>query len=233
MEKKDKKVEKKSIVKRKIKWIPILVLLVAIILLCFLIKLVFSIKIQNIYVNGNHNLSDDYIIEKAGIEDYPSYFKNLSFVLENKLEKDIFIKNAKVKRSFFAVVSIEVDENNILFYKENDGNYVLEDGQETGEVPYKTNPITVVNYIPDTIYDKFIKKLSEVDPEVRSKISEIKYDPSDYDQARFMVYMIDGNYVYLTITKFESINYYNEIYPTLEGKKGILYLDSGNHFQKI
>ena len=24
---------------------------------------------------------------------------------------------------------------------------------------------------------------------------------------------------------------YNEIYPTLEGKKGILYLDSGNHFE--
>lgn len=233
MEKKDKKVGKKKVVKRKIKWIPILILLVAIVLLYFLVKLIFGIKIQNIYVSGNHYLSDDYIIEKAGLANYPSYYKNLSFLVENKLEKDKFIKDAKVKRSFFAVVDIEVEENRVLFYKENDGNYVLEDGQETREVPYEIIPITVVNYIPDTIYKNFIKKLSAIDEDVRSKISEIKYDPSDYDQSRFMVYMIDGNYVYLTITKFDSINYYNEIYPTLEGKKGILYLDSGNHFQEI
>ena len=48
-----------------------------------------------------------------------------------------------------------------------------------------------------------------------------------------MLYMVDGNYVYITLTKFDSINYYNEIYPTLEGKKGILYLDSGNHFVEV
>ena len=48
-----------------------------------------------------------------------------------------------------------------------------------------------------------------------------------------MLYMIDGNYVYATLTRFDSVNYYNDIYPTLGGKKGILYLDSGNHFQEI
>ena len=36
-------------------------------------------KIQNILIEGNKNLSDEYIIEKANLEDYPSYFKNLSF----------------------------------------------------------------------------------------------------------------------------------------------------------
>ena len=230
---KNVEVEKKSVVKRKIKIVPILILLVAIVLLYFLIKLFLSIKIQNIYVNGNINLSDEYIIEKAGLSDYPSYYKNLSFIVENRLEKDIFIKEAKVKRKFFAVIEIEIEENEVLFYKENDGNYVLEDGTETDEIPYKTNPITVVNYIPDTIYNNFIKKLSLIDKEVKTKISEIKYDPSEYDESRFMLYMVDGNYVYLTITKFNSINYYNEIYPTLEGKKGILYLDSGNHFLEI
>ena len=227
------KTEKKTKIKRKIKAVPILILLVAIVLLYFLIKLVFGIKIQNIYVKGNMNLSDEYIIEKAKLEDYPSYYKNLSFIVENRLKSDIFIKEAKVRRQFFAVINIEVEENNVLFYKENDGRYVLEDGQETSEVPYAINPITVVNYIPDTIYNNFVKKMSLVPEDVRTKISEIKYDPSDYDQSRFMLYMKDGNYVYITLTKFDSLNYYNEIYPTLEGKKGILYLDSGNHFQEI
>ena len=30
---------------------------------------------------------------------------------------------------------------------------------------------------------------------------------------------------------FNLINKYNDIYPTLDNKKGILYLDSGNHFE--
>ena len=36
---------------------------------------------------------------------------------------------------------------------------------------------------------------------------------------------------YLTLTKFKMINHYNEVLTQLEGHKGILYLDSGNHFQ--
>ena len=43
--------------------------------------------------------------------------------------------------------------------------------------------------------------------------------------------MNDGNYVYLTLTKFKQINYYEDVLEKLDGKKGILYLDSGNHFK--
>lgn len=226
--------EKKKVkVKHKIKIVAVLIFLVAIVLLYFLIKLVLGIKIQNIYVSGNQYLKDDYIIEKAGLIDYPSYYKNLSFMIENRLEKDDFIKSANVSRSFFAVINIEVEENKPLFFKNNDSKYVLEDFKEVDSIPFEIIPINVVNYIPDTIYDNFVKKLSSIKDDVRSKISEIKYDPSEYDEYRFMLYMVDGNYVYITLTKFDSINYYNEIYPTLEGKKGILYLDSGNHFQEI
>ena len=43
--------------------------------------------------------------------------------------------------------------------------------------------------------------------------------------------MDDDNTVYLTLTKFKMINYYNKVLTQLDGRKGILYLDSGNHFQ--
>ena len=109
----------------------------------------------------------------------------------------------------------------------------MEDGTEVSSLPYDISTIRIVNYIPDTVYDNFIKKIVKLNEEVKNKISEIKYDPSEYDNSRFMFYMVDGNYVYVTLTKFDSLNYYNEIYPTLEGKKGILYLDSGNHFVEI
>ena len=225
--------EKKVILKRKIKIAALLLLVLAIVLVYFLIKVILGIKVHNIFIKNNINLPDEYIIEKAGLKDYPSYFKNFSFSIENKLEKDIFIKKAKVKKSFFAVINIDIEENKVLFFKENDKKYVLENGEETATIPYEISTPRAVNYIPDTVYDNFVKKFSRLDDEIRNKISQIKYDPSEYDNSRFMLYMVDGNYVYITLTKFDSINYYNEIYPTLENKKGILYLDSGNHFQEI
>ena len=62
-------------------------------------------------------------------------------------------------------------------------------------------------------------------------MSDIEYVPNDFDKDRFVVYMDDGNMVYLTLTKFKQINYYNDVVSQLEGRHGILYLDSGNHFE--
>ena len=89
----------------------------------------------------------------------------------------------------------------------------------------------LINEIPDKILNRFIKYYKRVDLSIREKISEIKYDPNDFDEDRFLLYMDDGNSVYITITKFERLNYYNEVLPQLDGRKGYLYLDSGNHFQ--
>ena len=223
----------KKVIKRKIKIIPILLLIVIISLLCLLVKLVASFKVQNIYILNNKYLTDDYVIEQAGLTKYPSYFFSFSYSIKSKLEKNDYIKKASVKKSFFGVIDIDILENLVLFYKENDKKYVLEDGKEVDSIPYSFVPITVVNYIPDTIYNSFVTRFAKISEEVRSKISEIKYDPSEYDDARLMLYMTDHNYVYVTLTKLDSLNYYNEIYPTLEGKKGILYLDSGNHFVEV
>ena len=43
--------------------------------------------------------------------------------------------------------------------------------------------------------------------------------------------MHDGNYVYSPLDKIVKLNKYNEIYAELDGKKGILNLDSGNSFE--
>ena len=62
----------------------------------------------------------------------------------------------------------------------------------------------------------------------------IKYmKGNNLDKDRFLLYMNDQIYVYITLTKIEVLNNYNEITKSLEGKKGILYLDSGNHFEII
>lgn len=225
--------KKKVIKKHRIKFLSIFILLLIVFLVYFLVKGILSFKIQNIYIHDTTFLNDEYILELAKIEDYPSYVKSLSWVLEKRLEESPYIKNAEVKKSFLGVVDIYIEESSILYYKEYDKKYVLDTGEEVDTIVYNFSPIRVINYIPDLVYERFYTKFLEFDSDILDKISEIKYDPSEYDDSRFLFYMIDGNYVYMTISKFESINYYNEIYPTLNGKKGTLYLDSGNHFQEF
>ena len=73
--------------------------------------------------------------------------------------------------------------------------------------------------------------MSSLDYDTIKRISEIKYDPNEVDEERFLLTMSDGNYVYLTLEKFEVINNYVDIIKTFNNKKGILYLDSGEYFK--
>ena len=88
-----------------------------------------------------------------------------------------------------------------------------------------------MNYVPDTKYDMLINGIKKIDKDILGKVSEITYTPNEFDKDRFLLYMDDDNSVYLTLTKFRMLNYYNKVLTQLDGKKGVLYLDSGNHFQ--
>ena len=97
----------------------------------------------------------------------------------------------------------------------------------------KVKKILVTILIGDitSIKEKFIKKFSLVDNDVLLKISEISYVPNEVDSERFSLKMNDGNLVYITLPKITKINKYNSIYSGLEGKKGIIYLDSGDYVE--
>ena len=127
---------------------------------------------------------------------------------------------------------IEVEENKPLFYSEVDKKIVFSNKESIDVDDYSLFRVPrLLNYVPDTKYNSFIKNVNKVDEEILGMISDIEYVPNDLDKDRFLLYMDDGNMVYLTLTKFKMINYYNDVLTQLEGRKGILYLDNGNHFQ--
>ena len=78
---------------------------------------------------------------------------------------------------------------------------------------------------------KFVNSFSKIDNDTLLKISHIEYTPNDVDKERFILYMVDSNYVHVTLTKIEKINKYNSIVNELDGKKGIIYLDSGDYLE--
>lgn len=202
-------------------------LLIFLILVLFVYK-IFNTNIKNIYVLDNEFLTDQEIIDLAKLKDYPKSINNLSYTIEKRLEKNKYIISAKVKkRNFISKVYIYVKENYPLFYYQVDNKTILYNGKPTTD---KFSVPTVINQIPNTVYDEFLEKMSKVDKTILDRMSEIKYSPNEVDIERFFVLMNDGNYVYLTLNKFLSINKYLDIIESFDNKKGILYLDSGEYF---
>ncbi len=196
----------------------------------FLLGLAFltDVKINNIVIKGNSLYSDWEIIEKAGLSDYPSSLKTFSKTIEDRLEKDVYIKSVDVKRPSLTKVVIDLKENLPLFYYLPASKTILADKTEvTDNFPVPT----VINYVPDKIYSKFLTAISQINYDIVKRISEIKYDPNEVDDGRFFLTMNDGNMVYLTLSDFDKIDGYLDIIKEFNNKKGILYLDSGEYFE--
>lgn len=215
--------------KVRIRFTGILIILLLLYLLFYLVNYILDRRITNIYISGNYYLKDYEIISLAGLEDYPSNLKNSSKKISSNLENSIYILDAKVTKKFRKVY-IEVKENRPLYYNKNTNKTVLSDKAETDNIYHVP---TLLNYIPDTIIDNFIKSMNMLDIDILERISEIEYDPKDEDEYKFLLTMNDGNYVYLTLTgnSFKKLNSYPAMLKKFDGKKGILNLDYGNYLE--
>ena len=222
----------KVIKKKKLRLLPFLIFILVIAIIVFLVLVLLDTKVKNIIISGNSIISDEEIIQRAGLTDYPSFYKTSTINMRNEIKENPLVKNVDIKRDFYHIFNIKIEEYEILYKREDNGKYVLENKEEItldDNIPYMIPRL--INEIPNNKMNSFVKYYKRIDKNIKEKISEIKYNPNEFDKDRFLLYMDDGNSVYLTITKFERLNYYNDVLPELDGRKGYLYLDSGNHFQ--
>ena len=219
---------KKKSKKRKLNKKKLLIFVVIFLFLVFLVYKIFNTRITNIYVSGNDYFTDQQIIDMAGIKNYPKSINALTYNIQKKLESNKYILSAGVtKRKILSTVYIKVKENYPLFYYQVENKSVLYNGEKVDD---KFSVPTVINQIPNTVYDKFLDKIKKLNKEALSRISEIEYEPNEVDQERFFLIMNDGNYVYVNIKKFLTLNKYLDMIKSFDNKKGILYLDSGEYF---
>ncbi len=216
--------------KRKIRYDRIIIFLIILIIIFSFFSYFFNLKITNIYILNNNILSDQEIIEFAELSDYPSTFQNLSFQIENRIKNNIYVKDVNVTKKWFTQVYIDITENRPLFYYEYNKKTILSDKRETTDLH---SVPTIINYITDSYYDKFIEEMNKLDESILSRISEIKFYPNEVDDNRFLLTMSDGNYVYVNISTFNKLNKYITILESLPKENGILYLDYGNNFEII
>lgn len=221
----NKKIKRKI----KIKWIPLFLVIFIGVALYYLYQYLSVLPITNIYIIGNDTVKDQEIITIAEISDYPSFLKTSSSSIQKRLAKSPYFTKVKVQRRIWGQVYIKVEEAKLLFI--NTENRLVFSNEKEAENTKNLSVATLMNYTPDTKYKELIRQLGKMEEDIRDKISEIKYEPTEQDKDRFALYMNDGNMVYLTLTKFNKISYYNTILADFPCERGILNLDSGNHFE--
>lgn len=221
---------KKIVKRKKLRVFRLLLLLFVIAIISFFVYLYVTTNTQNIIIRGNNYISDEEVLQETDLKNYPSFILTMPSKIQKKLAKNEYIKSVKVRRKFYHTFEITIKEYDVLFKNDTLNKYVLDNKQEiTSDLEFRVPRL--VNYTPDKKYSSLIENMKSVDKSILGKISEISYQPNEFDKDRFLLLMDDGNSVYLTLTKFEMINYYNEVLGQLEGRRGILYLDSGNHFK--
>lgn len=222
-----KKKKKKRVLKIK----NICILLLIIIILIALIYYIITMPIKNIYIKGNNIIKENEIIKSTSLYEYPSFILTSKKQLINEIKKNKYIKSATISKKLGNIIEINIEEYKPIAINAS-GNIILENNQEL-ENDYNLTDIPIlINEITNPKISKnFAKKFSKISPNILRQISQIEYSPVEVDEDRFLLYMNDTNLVYITLTKIEKLNKYNKIKDKLEGKTGIIYLDSGNYVE--
>lgn len=211
--------------KRKLNIKKILLFLISLILIVNCIYYIINIKIKNIYIINNNIISDKEIIKYAKIENYPPYLTSLSYIIEKNIKKNEYVKEVKVKKRHFKIYIYVTENKPLCIYK----NKMLLENNTLVENKYNLKGLPIVINEIDT--KEFTNSFLKVDNEILLKISQIEYVPNEVDKSRYLLYMTDGNSVYITLNKITKLNKYNNIVKQMEGKNGIMYLDSGDYIE--
>lgn len=213
--------------KKKLNIKKLLVFILFLYLIGSFLFVLLTYPIKNIYVLNNINLTDQEIIDIAGLRDYPSLLFTTKSSIINKLKRNPLISSVNVEKTIKGKITITVKENRPLFYDAIKQRSILSNMKE---VENKYNIPILINSMPKEIYKNLIESLYLIDEDVLLKLSEIEYAINDKDTERFLIKTTDKIRIYVNILKFEDLNYYNELLPTLNNKTGTWYLDYGNYF---
>ena len=222
--------------------------LILIIFLAFLVSLfgyyLWTTPVKEINIKGNNYLKDNYLITYLDLNGKSVLSMSRSKIKKKLLSLDL-VNSVKIHKNYLGKITIEIVEDTPLFYNLNTQKVILTNNKEVDYNDAFLGLPVLINVVPEDIYQEFINKISTIDKNVLSLVSEIQYSPSKInekiiDDKRFLFRMNDGNTVYINTINIEKFNNYLEIYEVIANKnngevKGCLYLDSNsenNHFNK-
>lgn len=206
--------------KRKLNIKNTLIFLISIILIVNFVYFILNIKIKNIYVINNNIVNDKQIINSAKISDYPSYLLSFKFKIKKNILTNQYIKDVDViKKNFKTYLYIE-EYKPLAIYQ----NKILLENNTLIENNYNIKGLPII--ISDIDTSVFTDNFKKVNSDIILKISQIEYAPYMSDTDRFLLYMNDGNSVYIKLSQIDKLNKYDKIVNKMNGSIGVIELDT-------
>ena len=217
--------------KRKFKIKNIILLLLLLLSIIGIVYITVTMPVQNIYIKGNKIISDNEIIENSKLYDYPSFLLTKESDIKTNLLNNKYIEDIKISKKLGNIIELTIKEYTPIALTQD--NKVIKDNGDIEENTYNLSDLPIlINSIEDKkIFINFANKFKKIDSNILRQISEIEYSPVKVDEERFLLYMSDGNIVYITLTRISKINKYNGIKDKLNGKTGTIYLDAGDYVE--
>lgn len=209
-----------------------LVFILFLYIICFFLYDLINTPIKHYEINGNNIVSDSEILKISNLKDYPSIMKYTSNTIEKKIKNIELIDSVKVKKWFGHKVIINIKENKVLFYYKDINKIVLSNGNIVDNKYDIVGVPILVNEIDKEVYNSFISGYSKINDNIIYEINNVEYYPqistdgSIISKDRFKIVMNDGNTVVANSKSVSVLNKYNDIYASLNDKKGTINLDS-------
>jgi potra domain protein, ftsq-type family len=186
-------------------------------------SLLFSsyLKLKNIQIEGNNQITNEEIMEAGNINTNLRTWSIKDGEIQNNIKSkfDIF-KSVKVESKLPSTIKIKVEEYNFIAQnKKEDGSFeiIMENGKPySGKIRNNYNLPILDKFNDDsTKLEEVYKNLNNLKEEVRLQISEIINDQGD----NVIIYMKDGQKIKALRASFsEKLNYYEEISKYIEDK---------------
>ena len=209
-----------------------LVFILFLYIICYFLYDLINSPIKHFEINGNKLVKDSEILRVSNLKDYPSIMRYTSNTIEKKIKSIELVNDVKVKKWFGHKIIINIDENKVLFYYKDINKIVLSNCNIIDN-KYDIVGIPIFNNdIDKDIYNDFIKNFSKLNDNIIYEINSVEYYPqvstdgSVISKDRFKIVMNDGNTVVANSKSVDVLNKYNDIYASLNDKKGTINLDS-------
>ena len=213
-----------------------MILVLFVFLISAAIFLIANKPIRNIVIKGTNLISDVEIMRAAGIMNYPPIFRIRRNNLVQKISEIDLVENVRISRNLRFQLIVEVEEAKMILYNSTNNQVLLSSGRYIERNDRLLSMPTLINFAPEAVLIDFARTLGNLDYGIIGLISEIEYSPMVssegfvIDSTRFILYMNDGNQVYTNALRAGNLEFYKRIFASLEGGRGIIYLDSANNF---
>ena len=119
--------------------------------------------------------------------------------------------HVKITKKLGFILELDIKEKKILYVTRSTNKYKLSTYEDVDNNNEYQVPV-LINFVPEDIEEEFVKGFKNIDDSIISMISEIEYSVTDYDDERFVLYMNDGNQVYVTNNRIKVLNNYITIF---------------------